>query len=287
MDLEVSDISMLSPRVLDRIEEWARQSRGPIVEVGPYIGGSTIAIARGVGTAERPIITIEAGGSHLHPTLPSADILKDLRANLRRFGVEHKVRIIPKFAHLAYPDLSTLLAGLTADLLLIDADGFVQYHMSRLRSMISPHCALVFDDYLDPNKGPRVRGFVDLAVRDGALSETDLIDGTWFGAVAGDLSYFAECPRFWHDQGASWLCFLDVDCPTDDLGAPVTSPLTVSEGGQRLGPPHTLHEEIRKVGLGRYSHWRGWLYFSTSDNTDPNTNGRQYSVQVDCQEIRL
>ncbi len=284
---DIYRLSMLSPRVLERIAEWARLGSGPVVEVGPYVGGSTIAVATGVGTTDRPIITIEAGGSHMHPTLPSADILSDLHANLRRFGVDQRVHVIPKFAHLAYPDVSTLLEGRPADLLLIDADGFVQYHMSRLRSMIEPRCALVFDDYLDANKGPRVRGFVDRAVRDGALVAKDLVDGTWFGGVAGDLSYFADCPRFWHDQGASWLSFLDVECPSDDLGSPIASLLAVFEGDQRLGPPHTLHQEIREVGLGRYSHWRGWLYFSTSDNTDPNANGRRYSVQVDRQLIRL
>ena len=32
------------------------------------------------------------------------------------------------------------------------------------------------------------------------------------------------------------------------------------------------------MGSGRFSHWGGNLFFSTSDNTDPNTNGRVYQV---------
>ena len=35
----------------------------------------------------------------------------------------------------------------------------------------------------------------------------------------------------------------------------------------------------RKDGKGRYSHWGARsLWFSTSDNSDPRTNGREYKV---------
>ena len=63
---------------------------------------------------------------------------------------------------------------------------------------------------------------------------------------------------------------------TDALGAPQVSSLALSESGTLLGPAHSLHDEIRIEGRGRYSHWNGYLYFSTSDNSDPRTNGRQY-----------
>ncbi len=57
------------------------------------------------------------------------------------------------------------------------------------------------------------------------------------------------------------------------------SGLLLFENGRPLGPAHALHEDIRRKGGGRYSHWtRGTLYFSTSDNTDPRTNGRVYEV---------
>ncbi len=57
------------------------------------------------------------------------------------------------------------------------------------------------------------------------------------------------------------------------------SQLMVFEDGVPLGPPHSVHADIREQGAGRYSHWtREGLYFSTSDNTDPRTNGRTYEV---------
>ena len=44
-----------------------------------------------------------------------------------------------------------------------------------------------------------------------------------------------------------------------------------------LGPGLSPHHEIEKIGLGRYSHWKDMgILLSTSDNSDPNTNGRAY-----------
>jgi hypothetical protein len=57
------------------------------------------------------------------------------------------------------------------------------------------------------------------------------------------------------------------------------SPIEVFEDEKRLGPPHSVHKDIWAVGRGRYSHWRndGAIFvFSSSDNSDPQTNGRAY-----------
>jgi hypothetical protein len=66
--------------------------------------------------------------------------------------------------------------------------------------------------------------------------------------------------------------------PADSSQNPYASPLLLFEDGVELGPPHTLHETIRGHGLGHFSHWRNTLLFSTSDNSDPRSNGRDYSV---------
>src|SRR5262245_4831710 len=54
----------------------------------------------------------------------------------------------------------------------------------------------------------------------------------------------------------------------------------LTENGRPLGPGGAQHEDIRQMGQGRYSHWGGELYFSTSDNSDPNTNGRKYILRT-------
>jgi hypothetical protein len=59
------------------------------------------------------------------------------------------------------------------------------------------------------------------------------------------------------------------------------STLLLYEDDRLLGPAHSTHADIAKLGMGRFSHWRNngsVIIFSSSDNSDPNTNGRIYSV---------
>lgn len=49
------------------------------------------------------------------------------------------------------------------------------------------------------------------------------------------------------------------------------------ENDTRLLAAHTPGIAITSVGQGRYLHWENEIYFSTTDNSDPNTNGRAYS----------
>ena len=81
--------SMLHMDVLLLIYHFARSSPGNIIEIGPYVGGSTIAAAFGSRESgmRKKIISIEAGGSLKHFRLSSRNIIKDLKKNLARFGV--------------------------------------------------------------------------------------------------------------------------------------------------------------------------------------------------------
>jgi len=65
---------------------------------------------------------------------------------------------------------------------------------------------------------------------------------------------------------------------TDNHRAAHRSPLILLEDDKPLGKGHHLHELIFEEGGGRYSFWNGNLFFPTSDNSDPNSNGRTYSV---------
>ena len=57
------------------------------------------------------------------------------------------------------------------------------------------------------------------------------------------------------------------------------SMIVLFENGKPLGPPRSVHADVREKGMGRYSHWtRETLYFSASANTDPRTNGRKYEI---------
>jgi hypothetical protein len=65
----------------------------------------------------------------------------------------------------------------------------------------------------------------------------------------------------------------------DNLGKGLQSPFVVYEDDQPLGPSHTLHADISKLGHGRFSHWTliGFI-ISSSDGTNPASNGRKYWV---------
>lgn len=78
------------------------------------------------------------------------------------------------------------------------------------------------------------------------------------------------------ETGYAWIVPTDVN--------PAQRKLRVFEGDRELGPGDSIHDDVRKKGLGAYSHWDtgkfGYaVYFSTSDNSDPNTNGRVYSLR--------
>jgi hypothetical protein len=93
-----------------------------------------------------------------------------------------------------------------------------------------------------------------------------------------------------HSGGFAWLVKLPDEIPFgDNTGRQKQSNLILFENGLQLGPRHSPHEYIRKVGKGSYSHWNDTLYFSTSDNSKPQENGREYilkdAAQVEqCEE---
>lgn len=68
----------------------------------------------------------------------------------------------------------------------------------------------------------------------------------------------------------------------DSEGGNASSPVILYENGTALGPPHAVHVDIFEKGGGLFSHWRNsdGFIFSTSDGTDPNTNGRHYWAVV-------
>lgn len=63
----------------------------------------------------------------------------------------------------------------------------------------------------------------------------------------------------------------------DNATSKEQSVLRLFENGVELGPAHSVHDDIRNLGKGRFSHWGTTVIFSASDNTDPRTNGRSYT----------
>jgi predicted O-methyltransferase YrrM len=76
--------SMLHPESLISLYQCASSCDGAILEIGSFVGGATIVMAKAAAKNPHPIIAIEVGDVERNPTMPRADILADLRANLER-----------------------------------------------------------------------------------------------------------------------------------------------------------------------------------------------------------
>jgi len=87
-------------------------------------------------------------------------------------------------------------------------------------------------------------------------------------------------PPFYRQEANCWTKSIAELGLGDVMGAPNDSTLALFEEELLLGPAHSSHAEIRMGGAGRFSHWNGVLYFSTSDNSDPNSNGRSYVARL-------
>src|SRR5947208_1885815 len=65
---------------------------------------------------------------------------------------------------------------------------------------------------------------------------------------------------------------------SNSMETPQRSRALLCENGKLIGTAHSQHADIRDKGAGLFSHWRNEVLFSSSDNSDPNTNGRTYSL---------
>jgi predicted O-methyltransferase YrrM len=173
---------------------FAHATKAGILEIGSYIGGSTIAIAMGVKDRNcdtTPFLSVEPGGKYLeHPEYPSADIARDLRINLGMADVSQYVTILEGYSSdpLIRDKVHDTLNNSGISLLFIDADGEIGRDLDSYRSLIKSDCLVVFDDYhaqaetLPEHKDVRVRSVVDEEVRNGRLEPFGVFGwGTWFG----------------------------------------------------------------------------------------------------------
>jgi len=84
---------------------------------------------------------------------------------------------------------------------------------------------------------------------------------------------------FQQEEGFCWISDLpQYEDLADNAENISRSRLVLYEDGRPLGPANSSHSDIRAKGDGRFAHWTDKLYFSTPDNSDPNENGRTYTI---------
>ena len=186
--------SMLHPDVLILLHHFSRTLPGAVLEIGAYLGGSTIALAwgrRDAGASKKSLVTIEPGGELLeHHSLPSRDILRDLKENLEKRQATDWVTLVEGYSW----DEKTLrrvgryLPAAGVDLFFIDADGDVDRDLNLYADRLRPGGVLVVDDYLGSasEKTNVTRAQIDARVRGGTLTPLGVFGwGTWFGRWKG------------------------------------------------------------------------------------------------------
>lgn len=98
--------------------------------------------------------------------------------------------------------------------------------------------------------------------------------------IAGQLQPLSG--PFSHQEGHMWAVPApDLSALADNAADPDAqrrSPVFIFEDDAQLPLPHSLHDDIRRTGGGRFSHWGEAVYFSATDSSDPNRNGRRYSL---------
>jgi predicted O-methyltransferase YrrM len=178
--------SMLHMDVLLLIYHFAKITAGNILEIGAYIGGSTIAAAFGAAESGRTknFISIEPGGRLKHVRIPSRNIFKDLKKNLARFGVLENVSLINgrSFEETTISAVRHTLGHDEVGLFIFDADNNVRRDLDCYGDLLADNCWLVIDDYFGPAKAAPLRAQVDELVSSGRLIPFGYYGwGTWIG----------------------------------------------------------------------------------------------------------
>jgi predicted O-methyltransferase YrrM len=184
-------ISMLHIDSRLALYECARNCRGAVLEIGAFVGGATIVAASAMKDAgnSAPILAIDVGGASEHPLMHTDDIIRDLKANLARYGVADRVTVIQGWSNEVDGKVERLLGEHKIGLLIIDADGEVARDIHIYRKLLRRDAMVVIDDYgaNEPNvKSPIVRDAVEKMIAEGLLRKTRILPwGTWFGTYRG------------------------------------------------------------------------------------------------------
>ena len=184
-----ADISMLHPDALALLYHLAACSVGPVLELGPYTGGSTIALARGLASSGRgyKVTSVEKGGRYDHPNYPTSDIVASLHTNLLKHGVKSHVNVIVGDARDAavVREVTRLSDVMRFACLVIDSDGQVERDVNLYRPLTSSLAYLVVDDYYAPGapekEAPTRDQLDDLEKRRIVEAFGVYGWGTWFG----------------------------------------------------------------------------------------------------------
>ncbi|MEY2520916.1 MAG: hypothetical protein QOF24_2675 [Verrucomicrobiota bacterium] len=188
---KAGDHSMLAVDVLVLIYHFAKISEGSILEIGSFVGGSTVAAGLGARDSgrQKKIISIEPGGRLKDHKLATKDIFKDLKKNLARAGLLDAVTLINglSFDETTIAAVREMTQPNEIGLFIFDADSNVRRDIDCYGDRFAPGCWVVIDDYFsESEKGGPTRNQVDELGAAGRLQPLGFYGwGTWVGRWLG------------------------------------------------------------------------------------------------------
>ena len=190
--MKAADYSMLAEDVLVLIYHMAKICDGGILEIGSFLGASTVAAGLGVRASGRSkkFLSIEIGGQLKEHKLATKDIFKDLTKHVARAGLAESVTLInaSSFDESTIATVKRNFGPGEVGLFIFDADANVRRDVDCYSSLFSNGCWMVIDDYISATEkaGP-TREQVDELVAAGRLRPLGLYGwGTWVGRWSVD-----------------------------------------------------------------------------------------------------
>src|ERR1043165_4666788 len=128
--MKAADYSMLSEDVLVLIYHMAKVCEGGILEIGAFLGASTVAAGLGIRASgrDKKFVSIEPGGALKDHKLATKNIFKDLTKHVARAGLADAVTLLngSSFDDAIIATVKQRLAPGEVGLFIFDADANVR-----------------------------------------------------------------------------------------------------------------------------------------------------------------
>ena len=185
--MKAADYSMLSEDVLVLIYHMAKVCDGGILEIGSFLGASTVAAGMGARASgrEKKFLSIEPGGALKDHKLATKNIFKDLTRHVARAGLENAVTLLngSSFDDHVIATVKKEFAAGEVGFFIFDADANVRRDIDCYRNLFADGCWMLIDDYISAtNKAGPTREHVDELTAQGRLLPLGFYGwGTWIG----------------------------------------------------------------------------------------------------------
>jgi cephalosporin hydroxylase len=185
--MKAADYSMLAEDVLVLICHMAKICEGSILEIGSFLGASTVAAGLGVRASgrEKKFLSVEPGGELRDHKLASRNIFKDLTKHVGRVGLASAVTLLngSSFDPNIIATVKSHFGPGEVGLFIFDADANVRRDIDCYGGLLADGCWMVIDDYISATvKAGPTREQVDELVAAGRLRPLGFYGwGTWVG----------------------------------------------------------------------------------------------------------